>query len=103
MEMTCVVVGYRTGPRGLRDVQMAAVVEGKLTYVGTVELGVEQSVLTNLRRRRSAIVACPSGTRAVEPSLICTVRFCGWRPGGWWRDAIVARWLHATEASEADL
>jgi bifunctional non-homologous end joining protein LigD len=93
MELVCVVVGYRTGPRGLRDLQMAAVIGGKLAYVGTVELGVEQKIVAQLRGRRRAVVACPTGTRPVEPDLLCAVRSCGWRPGGWWRDAVLARWL----------
>jgi hypothetical protein len=30
--------------------------------------------------------------RWVRPNVFCTVRFCGWRPNGAWRDALLARW-----------
>jgi ATP-dependent DNA ligase len=40
MELPCAVIGYRSGRDGLRDLLLAAMVDGKPAYVGTVELGI---------------------------------------------------------------
>lgn len=41
MAMPCVVIVYHLGRDGLRDLVMASLVDGKLAYVGTVELGID--------------------------------------------------------------
>jgi ATP-dependent DNA ligase len=96
MELPCAVIGYRSGPDGLRDLLLAAMVDGSPAYVGTVELGIRDG--SGLLKRLQAIriakpaVSCSMSARWVAPELACTVRFCGWRPGGVWRDAVLLRW-----------
>jgi ATP-dependent DNA ligase len=95
-EMACAVIGYRTGADGLRDLQLAAMVDKAPTYVGTVELGIRGG--RELLERLNAIriprpaVPCSLSARWVSPQLACTVRFCGWRRGRVWRDAVMVRW-----------
>jgi bifunctional non-homologous end joining protein LigD len=95
-ELPCVVIGYRSGPEGLRDLLMATLMDGALRYVGVVELGIPQTAtalarLDAMRISRPAI-PCSLSARWTRPELFCTVRFCGWRPNGVWRDALLARW-----------
>lgn len=90
------VIGYRSGANGLRDLLLAAMVDGKPAFVGTVELGIRggSDLLKwpeSLRIPRPA-VPCSISAHWVVPELCCTVRFCGWRPGGFWRDAVLLRW-----------
>lgn len=91
MELPCAVIGYRAGPEGVRDLVMASVVDDELAYVGTVELGVDavpRKQLESLRVKKP-VIRCSLPARWVKPELLCVVRFAGWRPGGWWRDATV--------------
>jgi ATP-dependent DNA ligase len=96
MELPCVVIGYRTGPDGLRDLIMASLVDGKPAFAGTVELGIHGK--TELVRRLQArsiarpVVPCSLSAMWVKPDLFGKVRFCGWRPGGVWRDPVVVGW-----------
>jgi ATP-dependent DNA ligase len=103
MELPCVVIGYRTGPDDLRDLLMASLVDGALAFVGTVELGIygKRQLIKSLEasRQRSPAVKCSIPAKWVRPELFCTVRFCGWRPGGAWRDPVFAGWDEATPAS----
>ena len=95
-ELPCAVIGYRTGADGLRDLLVAAMVNGKPAFVGTVELGIRGG--SDLVRRMESMrtpkpaVPCSMSARWVAPELCCTVRFCGWRRGGVWRDAVLLRW-----------
>jgi ATP-dependent DNA ligase len=95
-ELPCAVIGYRTGADGLRDLLVAALVDGAPRYVGSVELGFRGG--RDLLERLNAIriprppVRCSLKARWVAPELCCTVRFCGWRRGGVWRDAVLLRW-----------
>jgi len=96
MAMPCVVIGYHLDRDGLRDLVMASLVDGKLAYVGTVELGTDGRPQT-MERLESLRIARPAvpyslSARWVKPQLLCVVQFCGWRPGGWWRDAAVVGW-----------
>jgi ATP-dependent DNA ligase len=96
MQMPCVVIGYRASRGALRDVVLATLVNGALTYAGVVELGIPNapSTLMGLQSRqiKKPAVACPLSARWVAPEIFCTVHFCGWRPAGPWRDAVIARW-----------
>lgn len=97
MELPCVVIGYHMARDGLRDLLMASCVDGKLVYVGAVELGIDNrggtiKLLESLRITKPAI-PCALSARWVKPEMLCMVQFCGWRPGGWWRDACLARWV----------
>ena len=71
-------------------------IEGKLSYVGTVELGIDGTAADRLESLRCGkpVIPFSAGGRCcwVKPSLLCVVQFCGWRPGGWWRDACVVAW-----------
>ena len=95
-ELPCAVIGYRTGADGLRDLLVAAMVDGAPRYVGSVELGIRGG--RDLLERLNAIgiprppVQCSLKARWVAPELCCTVRFCGWRRGGLWGDAVLLRW-----------
>jgi hypothetical protein len=96
MQMPCVVIGYRASRGGLRDVVLATLVNGSLTYAGVVELGIPGTLSTlqrlHSRQIKKPVIACPVSARWVKPEIFCTVHFCGWRPAGPWRDAVVARW-----------
>jgi hypothetical protein len=59
MELPCVVIGYRTRGRELRDLVMASLVGGKPVYVGVVELGVRQELLGRLEGIRRAPLLYP--------------------------------------------
>jgi ATP-dependent DNA ligase len=104
-EMPCAVIGFRAGADGLRDLQLAAMVDGAPRYVGSVELGIRGG--RELLKRLNAIrisrpaVPCSLAARWVLPELACTVRFCGWRPGGVWRDAVLVRWEEVPQATIA--
>jgi ATP-dependent DNA ligase len=96
MELPCAVIGYRKDGSGLRDLLLAAMVNGKPAFVGTVELGIRGGSdlvrrMESMRTSKSA-VPCSMSARWVAPELCCTVRFCGWRRGGIWRDAVLLRW-----------
>ena len=95
-DLPCVVIGYRPGPEGVRDLVMATLLEGELSYAGLVELGIHQpqkmrSLLEPLKIRKP-VITCSLSARWVQPVLFCTVRICGWRPGGLWRDPVVVAW-----------
>jgi bifunctional non-homologous end joining protein LigD len=96
LDLPCVVIGYRLNSTGLRDLLMATLMDGKPSYVGPIELGVRRraEALKRLEGLRIAKPAVPCSVSAywVKPELFCTVRFCGWRPGGSWRDAVFAGW-----------
>jgi bifunctional non-homologous end joining protein LigD len=98
-ELPCTVIGYRAGADGLRHLLLAAMVDGAPAYVGSVELGIRggADLLTRLNAIRipRPAVPCSMSARWVAPELCCTVRFCGWRPGGVWRDAVLVRWEDA--------
>jgi bifunctional non-homologous end joining protein LigD len=93
-DLPCVVIGYRVGADGLRDLLMAALVDGQLAFVGVVELGVRAALLLRLQALSVArpAVSCRMTAQWVKPELFGTVRFAGWRPGGIWRDAALLRW-----------
>jgi bifunctional non-homologous end joining protein LigD len=96
-DLPCVVIGYRAGVDGLRDLLMAALVDGTLSYVGIVELGLngKAELLRRLQRlgRERPVVRCRLSANWVNPELFGIVRHCGWRPGGGWRDAVLLRGL----------
>jgi bifunctional non-homologous end joining protein LigD len=96
-DLPCVVIGYRTGADGLRDLLMAALVDGALCYVGIVELGLyhKAELLRRLQRlgRERPIVPCRQSASWVDPELFGVVRFCGRRPSGAWRDPVLLRRL----------
>jgi bifunctional non-homologous end joining protein LigD len=96
MELPCAVIGYRAGPDGVRDLLLAAMVDGKPAFVGTVDLGIRggSDLVKRLKLLRTPkpAVRCSLSARWVAPELCCTVRFCGWRRGGVWRDAVLVRW-----------
>jgi len=95
-DLPCVVIGYRAGPQGLRDLLMSTLLDGTLAYAGAVELGIHHRA--ELMRRLKALarpkpaIPCALSARWVKPELFCTVRFCGWRPGGAWRDPVFLGW-----------
>jgi len=103
LDLPCVVIGYRVRPGGQKELLVATLREGKLTYVGAVERGVPGSVdmLPDEwerheweRRSRSApVVACPQRAQWVEPERFCLVRCHGFRPSGVWRDPEFRGWL----------
>ncbi len=105
MELPCAVIGYRSGANGLRDLLLAAMVVGSPAYVGTVELGIRggSDLLKRLETLRTPkpAVPCSLSARWVAPELACTVRFCGWRPGGVWRDAVLLRWEEVPQPRSA--
>jgi ATP-dependent DNA ligase len=95
-EIACAVIGFRAGADGLRDLLLAGMVDGSPAYVGSVELGIRRGRellerLSAIRIRKPA-VPCSLSARWVAPQLACTVRFCGWRRGRVWRDAVLVRW-----------
>jgi bifunctional non-homologous end joining protein LigD len=96
MLLPCVVIGYRAGREGLRDVVMATLVNGSLTYAGAVELSIPNTLSTlarlHSRQIKKPVIACPVSARWVRPEIYCVVHFCGWRPTGPWRDAVITRW-----------
>lgn len=94
IDLPCAVIGYKLVRQELRALLMATLVEGALTYVGAVELGIEGVRLTDLDRlaRRRPAVPCNTKARWLEPRLLCVVRFAGWRPNGVWRDPVLASW-----------
>ena len=96
MELPWVVIGYRTGADGLKELLLATLAGGVLTYAGAVELGIPKTQETFLRLQAARITgsAVPCSLRAnwVRPEIFCTVRFCGYRPGVIWRDAVIAGW-----------
>jgi ATP-dependent DNA ligase len=77
IDLPCVIIGYRTGPNGLRDLLMATLKDGKLAYVGGVELGIREAaaLLAKLEsmRKSSPVVPCAVAARWVRRSS---------RPGG---------------------
>ena len=95
-KLACAVIGFRAGADGLRDLLLAAMVDGSPAYVGSVELGIRRGreLLERLGaiRTRKPAVPCSLSARWVAPELACTVRFCGWRRGRVWRDAVLVRW-----------
>lgn len=88
------VIGYKLVRQELRALLIATLVEGTLSYIGAVELGIEGVRLADLDRlaRRRPVVPCGIKARWLEPRLLCVVRFAGWRPSGAWRDPVVAAW-----------
>jgi bifunctional non-homologous end joining protein LigD len=96
-ELPCLVIGYQTGPEGVKALLLAAEREGELRYIGTLELGVPTG--TDLLRqlqslaRQKPLVPCPYRACWLEPGRICKVRFHGWRPSGGWRDPVFAGWI----------
>jgi len=96
MELPCVVIGYRTRGSELCDLLMATLVERKLAFVGAVELGIRDAAglvkRLNSLRTAAAAVPCSLPARWVRPELFCKVHFCGWRPGGVWRDPVFVGW-----------
>jgi bifunctional non-homologous end joining protein LigD len=94
-ELPCVVIGYRQGRTGL-CLLMATLQEGRLAYVGAVDLGVTggEELLLRLEslHRRTPAVSCSAPATWIEPKLLGVVRFAGWRPNGAWRDAAFAGW-----------
>ena len=95
-ELACAVIGFRTGADGLKDLQVAALVDGAPAYVGSVELGIrggrELVERLNASRIPKPAVPCSLSARWVAPELAGEVRFCGWRRGRIWRDAVLVRW-----------
>ncbi|HTL29011.1 MAG TPA: hypothetical protein VL282_07320, partial [Tepidisphaeraceae bacterium] len=84
--VVCAIIGYvPEGERDLRNIVLAADVEGTLRYVGRVGSGFSDAIRFDLlerlrpRRRTKPIVNCRV-TEAiwVEPHLFCTVRFMEW-------------------------
>jgi bifunctional non-homologous end joining protein LigD len=112
-DLPCVVIGYRTGADGLRQLVMAALIEGTVSYVGVVELGLHRKadLLRRLERlvRAKPVVPCRLSASWVDPELFGVVRHFGRRPGGAWRDAVLLRGLDYGQqsnqalASEVDL
>jgi ATP-dependent DNA ligase len=90
------VIGYRAGADGVRDLLLAAMVDGRPAFVGSVELGIrgDRELLERLNAGRISrpAVPCSLSARWVAPEVACTVRFCGWRRGRVWRDAVLVRW-----------
>ena len=92
---------------------MAALIDGTLSYVGTVELGLrgKADLLRWLQAlgRDKPVVPCRQAASWVCPELFGVVRFCGWRPRGGWRDPVLLRGLDYGQqntqavASEGDL
>jgi hypothetical protein len=70
-------------------VGIASLINGRPRYVGTVELGIRNDLPRRLEGLRigSPAVPCSAPAKWVRPEVFCTVRFCGWRPNGVWRDA----------------
>ena len=99
-ELPCAVIGYRAGADGVRDLLLAAMVDGRPAFVGIVELGIRggRELLERLNASRipRPAVPCSLSARWVAPELACTVRFCGWRRGRVWRDAVLVRWEEVT-------
>ena len=95
IDLPCVVVGYRVVAGELRSLFMATVHDGKLCYVGEVELGIPSGRAFREQlealRRPTCIVPCSDRARWIEPRLFCIVRCHGWRPSGGWRDPVVVR------------
>jgi bifunctional non-homologous end joining protein LigD len=95
-ELACAVIGFRTEADGLKDLQLTALVDGAPAYVGSVELGIRggRELLERLNTSRipRPAVPCSLSARWVVPEMACTVRFCGWRRGRVWRDAVLVRW-----------
>jgi bifunctional non-homologous end joining protein LigD len=100
MELPCAVIGYHADGAGVRDLLLAAMVDGAPAFVGSVELGIRGG--RELVERMNAIripkpaVPCSLSAKWVAPELACTVRFCGWRRGKVWRDAVLVRWEEVT-------
>jgi len=98
MLLACVAFGYRVDREGVKDVLLATMVDdAEMEYVGAVELGITGGAVERLESLRTSKPAIPFANpgraiRWVKPSLLCVVQFCGWRPGGWWRDACVVAW-----------
>jgi hypothetical protein len=96
MEMACAVIGYRAGADGVRELPLAAMVDGKPAFVGSVELSIRggRELLERLNANRipKPAVPCSLSARWVAPEIACTVRFCGWRRGRIWRDAVLVSW-----------
>lgn len=96
IDLPCVVIGFRAKGTELQNLLMASLLDGKLTVAGAVELGIHEAAA--LLKRLDALriphpaVPCRSPATWVKPELFCTVRFCGWRPGGSWRDPVLLRW-----------
>jgi bifunctional non-homologous end joining protein LigD len=94
-ELPCVVIGYRSGANGLRDLLMGSLIDGKLVYVGAVDLGIREpaKLLKRLRTMNSTapVVPCWLSAKWLKPELYCRVHFCGRRPGAW-RDPVIAAW-----------
>src|SRR5262245_19659297 len=67
---------------------VAAVWNGRLTYVAEVSRGLTAQSRAELLRRLSArrrshpVVACPTWAYGVEPEIYCRVRFQEWTPNG---------------------
>jgi hypothetical protein len=74
------------GADELRQLLMATLIDGRLTYVGIVELGLygKAALLRRLQRlgRDKPAVPCRLSANWVDLELFGVVRFCGWRPGG---------------------
>jgi ATP-dependent DNA ligase len=66
MELPCAVIGYRSGANGLRDLLLAAMVDGKPAFVGTVELGIRggNDLLKRLETLRTPKPAVPCSLSA---------------------------------------
>jgi ATP-dependent DNA ligase len=96
MELPCVIIGYRDAPDGVHELLMATLMDKTPRYVGTVELGIPRQAELVKRLRAGSVprpvIPCSLSAKWVKPQLFGTVRFCGWRPGGAWRDPVLTGW-----------
>lgn len=104
-DIPCVVIGYRVDGSGLRDLLLATMQDGSLSFCGAVDLGLSGSkeLLKRLatRHRRTPVLPCSMRAQWVEPQLFCVIRSHGWRPSGVWRDPVFVGWADDSQKGNA--
>jgi hypothetical protein len=90
IDLPCVVIGYRTGPGGLRDCswQLSGMASWLSSAPSSWASRAAWRSCAAWRRGGGCVVECAHKARWVEPELFCVVRHHGWRPGGGWRDPV---------------
>jgi len=84
----CAIIGYELNEGRLKNLIIAAPVEGELKWIGQVGSGITQLMQTKLldllstRTCKQPIIACTIKGRWVVPDLFCNVSFLEWTNTG---------------------
>jgi DNA ligase D-like protein (predicted ligase) len=87
-EILCAIIGYELNEGRLKNLILAAPVEGELRWIGQVGSGITQAMQTKLldllsaRTCKQPIIPCTIKGKWVVPDLFCNVSFLEWTNTG---------------------